>query len=51
MYSYIPKCHWYPFLVWCISGSRALFLVDVAAERIVASTMMFSFSRTPSLAK
>ena len=29
----MPKCHWLPFLVWCISGSRALswFLVELGA--------------------
>ena len=28
--SFIPKHHWLPFLVWCISGSRALsaFLIE-----------------------
>src|SRR4030088_771159 len=25
--AFIPKCHWLPFLVWCISGSRALSFV------------------------
>ena len=30
MCAFIPKCHWYPFLIWCISGFRspARFLVD-----------------------
>ena len=34
----MPKCHWLPFLVWCISGSRALllFLVEDGAAMIVA---------------
>src|SRR5438270_13015643 len=33
--AFIPKCHWLPFLVWCISGSRAwlLFLVEGGAAR------------------
>ena len=40
--AFIPKCHWLPFLVWCISGSRALllFLVEGGAAMIVASTMV-----------
>src|SRR5271170_6717454 len=40
--AFIPKCHWLPFLVWCISGSRAfsLFLVEAGAAMIVASTMV-----------
>src|SRR5215831_5706621 len=25
--AFIPKYHWLPFLVWCISGSRALMMV------------------------
>ena len=25
MCAFIPKYHWLPFLVWCISGSRAFF--------------------------
>src|SRR5262249_46616866 len=31
--AFIPKYHWFPFLVWCISGSRALsaFLVEDGA--------------------
>ena len=38
----IPKCHWIPFLVWCISGSRVLtsFLVELGAAMMVASTMV-----------
>src|SRR5207253_9860815 len=40
--AFIPKCHWLPFLVWCISGSRALllFLVEDGAAMIVASTIV-----------
>ena len=46
MCSFILKCHWFPFLVRCISGSRALlsFLVDDSAKMMVASTMLPSFS-------
>ena len=31
MCAFMPKCHWLPFLVWCISGSRSplLFLVEL----------------------
>ncbi len=49
MCSFIPKCHRFPFLVWCISGSRALlpFPVDDGAETIVASTMLPFFSKPP----
>ena len=33
MCAFIPKCHWLPFLVWCISGSRSrrAFLVELGA--------------------
>ena len=33
MCAFIPKYHWLPFLVWCISGSRSLlaFLVEEGA--------------------
>ncbi len=50
MCSFIPKCHRFPFLVWCISGPRALlsFPVDDGAEMMVASTMPPFFSRTPA---
>ena len=39
MCAFIPKCHSFPFFVWCISGSRcfALFFVDVGAAMSVAS--------------
>jgi hypothetical protein len=38
----MPKCHWLPFFVWCISGSRSpvLFLVELSAAIRVASTMV-----------
>src|SRR4051794_31595931 len=40
--AFIPKCHWLPFLVWCISGSRALllFFVEGGAAMMVASTIV-----------
>src|SRR3954465_8159194 len=40
--AFIPKCHWLPFLVWCISGSRALllFFVEGGAAMRVASTIV-----------
>jgi hypothetical protein len=40
--AFIPKYHWLPFLVWCMSGSRAfaLFLVEDGAAMIVASTIV-----------
>jgi hypothetical protein len=40
--AFIPKCHWLPFFVWCISGSRlcCLFLVEACAAMIVASTIV-----------
>ena len=36
----MPKYHWLPFLVWCISGSRSpeAFLVELGAAISVAST-------------
>src|SRR3954452_1514874 len=39
IWAFIPKCHWLPFFVWCISGSRlcCLFLVEDGAAMIVAS--------------
>ena len=42
MCAFIPKCHWLPFFVWCISGSLALslFFVEGGAAMIVASTMV-----------
>src|SRR3954465_6317950 len=38
----MPKYHWLPFFVWCISGSRCpvLFLVELGAAMIVASTII-----------
>src|ERR1051325_1759348 len=40
--AFMPKCHWLPFLAWCLSGSRALFLflVEGGAAMIVASTIV-----------
>src|ERR1700730_3350116 len=40
--AFMPKYHWLPFLVWCISGSRALaaFLVEDGGLMIVASTIV-----------
>jgi hypothetical protein len=33
MYAFMPKYHWLPFFVWCISGSRSplLFFVELGA--------------------
>jgi hypothetical protein len=44
--AFIPKYHWLPFLVLCISGSRALsaFLLDDGALMIIASTTVSTFS-------
>ena len=49
MCAFIPKCHWLPFLVWCISGSRSpsLFLVELGAAMMVASTMVPVLSIRP----
>ncbi len=51
MCSFTPKCHRFPFFVWCISGSRALlsFPVDDGAEMMVAPTMVPFFSTPPPL--
>src|SRR5438309_4795751 len=51
--AFIPKYHWLPFLVWCISGSRCCsrFLVDVGACRMVASTIVPVVMRTPRACK
>lgn len=42
MCAFIPKFHWLPFRVWCISGSRfpLAFLVDEGAWIMVASIMV-----------
>src|SRR5713101_3322258 len=42
MWAFMPKYHCWPFLVWCISGSRVpeAFFVDDGAAMIVASTMV-----------
>jgi hypothetical protein len=41
-WTFMPKCHWFPFFTWCISGSRAFssFLVEGGAAISVASTMV-----------
>ena len=48
---YIPKYHWLPFLVWCISGSRSfflfLFLVELGAAIKVASMIVSCFMVIP----
>ncbi len=53
MCAFIPKCHWLPFLVWCISGSRSpsAFLVELGAAMIVASTMLPRLSSRPLRAR
>ena len=40
MCAFMPKNHCWPFLLWCISGSRSplAFLVELGAEISVAST-------------
>ncbi len=49
MGAFIPKCHWLPFFVWRISGSRspALFLVARGASMMLASTIVPRFRRWP----
>jgi len=51
--AFMPKYHWLPFLVWCISGSRALsaFLVEDGALMIVASTIVPVATFSPFAAK
>jgi len=46
---YIPKYHWLPFLVWCISGSRSffLFLVELGSAIKVASMIVQCFMAIP----
>lgn len=46
----MPKYHWLPFLVWCMSGSRALasFLTDGGAAIIVASAIVPSRTISPA---
>ena len=53
MCAFIPKCHWLPFFVWCISGSRSplSFLVELGAAMMVASTMEPRFKSSPFLAR
>ena len=47
--AFIPKCHCFAFLVWCISGSRKplSFLVELGAEISVASTTVPVLSIRP----
>jgi hypothetical protein len=47
MCAFMPKCHWLPFFVWCISGSRSpvLFLVELGAAMSVASTTVPVFKQ------
>jgi hypothetical protein len=49
MCAFMPKYHWLPFLVWCISGSRSplLFLVELGAAISVASTTVPLLSSRP----
>jgi len=49
MCTFIPKNHWFPFFVWCISGSRVRlrFFVELGASMIVASTIVPRHSSTP----
>src|SRR5690242_20337911 len=51
--AFMPKYHWLPFLVWCISGSRAFsaFLVEDGALMIVASTIVPVATFSPFPAK
>ena len=52
MWAFIPKCHWLPFWLECISGSRALslFLVELGAAMSVASTAVPALSSQPRCA-
>ena len=47
----MPKCHWLPFLVGCMSGSRALsrFFVEGGAAIKVASTADGAFTHPQAL--
>ena len=47
---WIPKYHWFPFFVWCISGSRSplRFFVDDGASMMLASTIVPVFNRLRS---
>ena len=49
MWTFIPKYHWFPFLVWCISGSLSpvLFLVELGAPIKVASMIVPCFMAMP----
>ena len=49
---YAPsKYHWFPFFVWCISGSRSplRFFVDDGASMMLASTIVPVFNRCCTL--
>src|ERR1700722_13991784 len=47
--AFSPKYHWFPFLVWYISGSRSplAFLVDEGAWMMVAPTIVPVAMRMP----
>ncbi len=49
MWAFIPNCHWLPFWLECISGSRALasFLVELGAAMSVASMTVPARSSRP----
>src|SRR5262252_8415047 len=51
--AFIPKYHWFPFFVWCISGSRAFsaFFVEDGALMIVASTIVPVATFSPLVAR
>jgi hypothetical protein len=51
MCAFMPKYHWLPFFVWCISGSRSplAFLVELGAAISVASTTVPARSIKPLL--
>ena len=46
MCAFIPKYHWFPCFVWCISGSRSRrrFSVDDGTSMMLASTIALSFA-------
>ena len=49
----MPKYHWLPFFVWCISPSRSpsLFFVELGASMMLASTIVPRLSRWPRAAR
>ena len=53
MWAFMPKYHWLPFLVWCISGSRSpwAYFVELGAAIFVASTTAPFFSVSPLACK